>query len=71
MEQLFQIAKIHILSWKKTIIVKKAPPGIQRPSHTETGISGVLYWPHPSVPHPVSDLEGLWGQVHHYDSIIN
>ena len=32
-------------------IWKKAPPGLQRPSRTGSGISGVLYWPNPSVPH--------------------
>ena len=32
-------------------IWKKAPPGLQRPSRTGSGISEVLYWPNPSVPH--------------------
>ena len=32
-------------------IWKKAPPGLQRPSRTDSGISGVLYWPKPSGPH--------------------
>ena len=51
-------------------IWKKAPPGLQRPSHTESGISGDLYWPDPSVPHPGPDLEGLWGQAHTCKLII-
>ena len=32
-------------------IWKKAPAGLQRPSHTECRIPGDLYWPDPSVPH--------------------
>ena len=37
-------------------IWKKAPAGLQRPSRTDCRISGVLYWPNPSVPHLGSDL---------------
>ena len=32
-------------------IWKKAPPGLQRPSGVDSGISGVLYWPKLPVPH--------------------
>ena len=41
-------------------IWKKAPPGLQRPSRTDSGISGVLYWPKPSVPHLGPDPRYPW-----------
>ena len=40
-------------------IWKKAPPGLQRPSCTDSSISGVLYWPNPSISHLGPHLSGL------------
>ena len=45
-------------------IWKKAPPGLQRPSHTDSPIPWVLYWPHPSVPHLGPDPRYPWGLIH-------
>ena len=49
---------------------KKAPPGLQRPSHTECRIPGVLYWPKLPVPHLGPDPRLPWGLDPPYDSII-
>ena len=42
-------------------IWKKAPPGLQRPSRADSGISGVLYWPKLPVPHLGPDPRLPWG----------
>ena len=52
-------------------IWKKAPPGLQRPSHTDSGISGVLYWPKLPVPHLGPDPRPPIPHNSHHDSIIN
>ena len=46
-------------------IWKKAPPGLQRPSHTEWCVPWVLYWPNPSVPQLRPDLRGYIGYIPH------
>ena len=51
-------------------IWKKAPPGLQRPSHAGSGIPGVLYSPKLPVPHLGPDPRYPWGLVPPYDSII-
>ena len=52
-------------------IWKKAPPGPQRPSHTEPSIPGVLYWPNPSVPHLGPVPRCPQGLEPPYDPVIN
>ena len=51
-------------------IWKKAPPGLQRPYHTESGIPGYLYWPNPSVPHLGPDPQPPIPLISGYDPII-
>ena len=51
-------------------IWKKAPAGLQRPSHTDCHIPGVLYSPKLPVPHLGPDPRYPWGLVPPYDSII-
>ena len=51
-------------------IWKKAPPGLQRPSHTECRIPWVLHWPQLPAPHLGPDPRYPWGLVPPYDPII-
>ena len=51
-------------------IWKKAPPGLQRPSRTGSGISGVLYWPKLPVPQLGLDPRYSWGLDPRCNSII-
>ena len=51
-------------------IWQKATPGLQRPSHTDCHILGVLYWPKLSVPHLGPDPRYPWGLVPRCGPII-
>ena len=52
-------------------IWKKAPPGLQRPSHTDSPIPWVLYWPKLSVPPLGPDPRCPQVLKPRYDPVIN